>query len=75
MNEKQKMSEYFNWINVDKKQRLDSCACDDLGSIFGAACIQRCELTEAACTLIANQWHSERVIFVGDYLAFGDGKH
>lgn len=39
------------------------------------AFIQPCELTEAACTLIASQWRGDKVIFAGDYLSFGESKN
>ncbi len=69
------MGEYFVWINQDKRQCLDQRACDDCGWMFGIASVQRCELTEAACTLIAGSWRGGRVIFAGDYLSFGDEEH
>lgn len=69
------MGEYFVWINQDKRQYLDQHACNDYGWMFGIASMQRCDLTEAACTLIAGYWRGDRVIFAGDYLSFGDGEY
>lgn len=69
------MGEYFKWMNRGKGQRLDEGACDDFSWMLGIATIQRCDLTEAACTLINGPWHGDRVIFAGDYLAFGEGRY
>lgn len=71
---KNDMGEYFVWINEGKRQYLDQDACDDCGSIFSIATQQRCELTEAACSLINGPWRGDPVIFAGDYLSFGDGE-
>lgn len=60
-----KMSEYFYWVNVDKKEYL--CPTDfDLGLKQHESVARDNDLLAALHTLLANEWNGDRILFLGD---------
>lgn len=60
-----KMSEYFYWVNVDKKEYL--CPADfDLGLKQHESVARDNDLLAALHTLLANEWNGDRILFLGD---------
>lgn len=60
------MGEYFTWLNVDKRERLDPLAFEG-GLKWCETCYVGSERTEAALTLLEGAWAGDAVIFMGDY--------
>lgn len=65
------MGEYCLWINPKKKQYMLEHGEKDYGFMFSIASIQKCELTDDACALIAGPWKDSPVAYVGDYFYYG----
>lgn len=65
------MGEYFLWVNPKKRQYISEHDDKDCGFMFSIASIQRCELTDDACALIAGLWKDGPVAYVGDYFYYG----
>lgn len=60
-----KMSEYFNWVNIDKKEYL--CPADfDLGPKQHESVTRDNDLLAALHTLLANEWNGDRILFLGN---------
>lgn len=60
-----KMSEYFYWVNVDKKEYL--CPADfDLGLKQHKSVARDNDLLGALHTLLAKEWNGDRILFLGD---------
>ena len=59
------MGEYFNWVNVDKKEYL--CPADfDLGNKSRESSCKNNSLLLALYTLLSERWHGDRIVFLGD---------
>ena len=60
------MSEYFAWINVDKRERLEMGA---FGGSFEAAapCWVGNYDIDAVCTLLSGRWRGDTIAYLGDY--------
>lgn len=59
------MGEYFNWVNVDKKEYL--CPSDfDLGSKQLESVYRGNPLLAALHTLLADEWNGNHILFLGD---------
>ena len=59
------MGEYFDWVNVDKKEYL--CPVDfDLGSKLHESMFKENDLLRALRELLAAEWKGCRVLFLGD---------
>ena len=59
------MGEYFDWVNVDKKEYL--CPVDfDLGSKLHESMFKENDLLRALRELLASDWKGCRVLFLGD---------
>ena len=59
------MGEYFNWVNVDKKEYI--CPGDfDYGNKHYESCHRKGEVLLALKNLLANEWKGCRVVWLGD---------
>lgn len=59
------MGEYFNWVNVDKKEYL--CPADfDFGSKFHESLHKDNSLLQALYALLATRWKDDKILFLGD---------
>lgn len=67
------MSQYFIWANPKKKEWIECDPFDEYGFMFGAASVLGNRYTDAACTLLAEPWRNDPVMFVGDYFTPKDG--
>lgn len=60
------MGEYYDWVNVDKKQYL--CPCDfNLGSKYMESAWWDYNILGALYSLLSKEWKGDRVLFLGDY--------
>lgn len=60
------MGEYFNWVNVDKREYL--CPGDfDLGNKLYESAGANNALLQALCALLTDDWRGDRLIWLGDY--------
>lgn len=65
------MGEYYLWTNPSKKQYISDHDERGCGFMFSIASLQRCELTDDACALIAGPWSGDTVAYIGDYFYYG----
>lgn len=59
------MGEYFNWVNVDKKEYLRP-ADFDLGNKQLESVFRGNSLLAALHTLLADEWNGDHILFLGD---------
>ena len=59
------MGEYFDWVNVDKKEYL--CPNDfDLGNKLHESAFAGNDLLEALYDRLSSEWKGDMIIFLGD---------
>ena len=59
------MGEYFDWVNVDKKEYL--CPADfDLGNKRTESCWRGASLLNALYELLSSDWKGDHIVFLGD---------
>lgn len=59
------MGEYFDWVNVDKKEYL--CPADfDLGNKRTESCRRGASLLNALYELLSSDWKGNHILFLGD---------
>lgn len=59
------MGEYFNWVNVDKKEYL--CPADfDLGNKLHESMYRGNAILSALHSLLSSEWRGDRILFLGD---------
>ena len=59
------MGEYFNWVNVDKKEYI--CPADfDLGNKSHESSSKDNPLLQALYTLLSTRWQGDKIVFLGD---------
>ena len=68
------MSQYFNWVNLDKGEIIADWPWPNGPGIHESAYLG-CEETDAALTMIAGDWAGDLVVFLGDYASFKDEVH
>lgn len=68
------MSQYFNWVNLDKGEIVADWPWPNGQGIHESAYLG-CEETDAALTMIAGDWAGDLVVFLGDYAEFKDETH
>ncbi len=59
------MGEYYNWINIDRKEYIDPVDFD-FGSKFHESGQIKGELIRALHELLANEWHNCHIAWIGD---------
>ena len=59
------MGEYYDWINIDKKEYLNPISFD-YGSKFRESTSKSNKLLGALQTLLANEWKDDHIIWLGD---------
>ena len=65
------MGQYFEWVNLDKRELLDSSAFADGLELYETSYVGS-ERTGAALTLLAGDWAHDAVVFMGDYCSPAD---
>ena len=60
------MGEYFEWINVDKRERLEMGAFGSGFKVMEPCWVGNKDI-DAVCTLMSERWRGDLVIFCGDY--------
>lgn len=68
------MSQYFNWVNLDKGEIIADWPWPNGQGIHESAYLG-CEETDAALIMIAGDWAGDLVVFLGDYAEFKDETH
>ena len=66
------MGEYYNWVNVEKKEYLCP-ACFDYGNKLHETMYRENELLRALRELLAAEWKGCRILFLGDECSAPDG--
>ena len=59
------MAEYFDWVNIDKKEYIEPCAFDE-GPRFRNSAYKDSKTLGALQTLLANEWKDDHIIWIGD---------
>ena len=63
------MSQYFNWVNFDKREIIADWPWP-CGSGLRESAYVGCEKTDAVLTMLASDWAGDIVVFLGDYAHF-----
>lgn len=63
------MSQYFNWVNFDKREIIADWPWT-CGSGLRESAYVGCEKTDAVLTMLASDWAGDIVVFLGDYAHF-----
>lgn len=65
------MGEYYQWFNVDKRERLGTEPFDTGPKIFSNVNVGN-EYTDAVCTLLNGDWRGDGLVYLGDYRHLDD---
>ena len=60
------MGEYFDWVNVDKKEYISPYDFD-LGNKRTESCCRGSSLLNALYELLSSDWKGDHILFLGDY--------
>ena len=60
------MGEYYHWVNADKKQYMCPVCFDQGSRLFESSGLEN-PLFGALCSLLANEWKGDHIVFIGDY--------